>query len=152
MPTASADSSDSQCPFCEIVSREDPDAREVFRDEHVVVFFPTEPATLGHTMIVPRAHVASIWDVPPSVAAHLGKAMVAVAGAVRRAMRPDGLNIVQSNGEAATQTVMHVHIHVLPRWHDDAVGDLWPAETDYDEAAKDQAWGLIRSECSDLAI
>jgi len=50
------------CPFCEIVQREDPDAREVYRDEHVVAFFPTEPAVLGHTMVVPREHVPDIWS------------------------------------------------------------------------------------------
>lgn len=49
------------CPFCEIIQREDPDAREVYRDEHVVAFFPTEPAVLGHTMVVPRKHAAT-WS------------------------------------------------------------------------------------------
>lgn len=121
--------------------------REVYRDDAVVVFFPEEPATLGHTLVVPRRHVPDIWSVDPELAGELGKTTVKVAHAVRRAMQPDGLNVIQSNGEAATQTVMHLHIHVVPRWHDDAIGRIWPPETSYSEHEKDTAWEAIRAEC-----
>ncbi|MCP4383099.1 MAG: HIT domain-containing protein [Hyphomicrobiales bacterium] len=141
---------DVQCPFCAIVEREDRDVREVCRDEHVVVFFPDEPATLGHTLVAPRLHVPDIWGLTPDLAAQLGRATLAVAQAVRRAMQPDGLNVIQSNGEAATQTVMHLHIHVVPRWDRDTIGRIWPPSTNYSEAEKDAAWDAIRSECSSL--
>ena len=61
-------------------------------------------------------------------------------------MRPDGLNVIQSNGAAATQTVMHLHIHVVPRWEDDEVGRIWPPETNYSEGEKDDAWEALRGE------
>lgn len=132
------------CPFCEIVQRDDPDAREVYRDEHVVAFFPTEPAVLGHTMVVPREHVPDIWALSDETAEHLARATVRLAAAVREAVEPEGLNIIQSNGEAATQSVFHLHVHLVPRWDGDAIGPIWPEETDYSERAKDQMQDRVR--------
>lgn len=140
MPT-----SDPECPFCEIVQREDPDAREVYRDEHVVAFFPTEPAVLGHTMVVPREHVADIWSLYEETAGHLASATVRIAGAIREALHPEGLNVIQSNGEPAAQTVFHLHVHLVPRWSDDAMGPIWPEETDYTETAKDEMQQRVRT-------
>ena len=137
----------ADCPFCEIVQREDPDAREVYRDEHVVAFFPTEPAVLGHTMVVPREHVPDIWSLSEEKAAHLARATVRLAGAIREAVHPEGLNVIQSNGEAATQTVFHLHVHLVPRWIGDAMGHIWPEETDYGEAEKDQTLAAVREAC-----
>lgn len=142
MPT-----SDTDCPFCEIVQREDRDVREVYRDDHVVAFFPTEPATLGHTLVVPRGHVPDIWSLGEDLAADLGRAIVRLSAAVRRAVAPEGLNVIQSNGEAATQTVRHLHVHLLPRWADDGIGRIWPVETNYTEHEKDDAWERLRAEC-----
>lgn len=133
------------CEFCEIVDRDDPDAREVYRDENVVAFFPTEPAVLGHVLLVPRHHVPAIWALDPDEAAQLSRAALLLADAIRDALRPKGLNVIQSNGEAATQTVPHLHIHLVPRWPDDAMGPIWPAETDYSEAAKERTMLDVRS-------
>lgn len=120
----------------------------MYRDENVVAFFPLEPATLGHTLVVPRVHVADIWSLEDETAAQLARATVHVANAVNRAMDPDGLNVIQSNGEAASQTVMHLHVHIVPRWKDDALGKIWPPETEYPEAAKDIAWERIKEEAN----
>lgn len=149
MRTSEPDTIDD-CAFCEIIAREDPDVREVYRDASVVVFFPTEPATLGHTLVVPRQHLPDIWAVDDDTAARLGQATVKVANAVRRAMQPHGLNVIQSNGDAASQSVMHLHIHVVPRWHNDRIGRIWPPETSYTEGQKDTAWEAIRAELRPL--
>jgi histidine triad (HIT) family protein len=146
MPT-----SDPDCPFCEIVQREDPDVREVYRDGHVVAFFPTEPATLGHTLLVPREHIPDVWSLDEDLAAELGRAVVRLSAAVSRAVAPEGLNVIQSNGEAATQTVMHLHVHLVPRWQGDGIGRIWPADTDYTEDQKDEAWERLRAECRAVA-
>jgi len=138
---------ESECPFCEIVKREDPDAREVYRDEHVVAFFPLEPATLGHTLVVPREHIPDIWSLDDSTAMRLAIVTKAIATAARDELSPEGLNIIQSNGKAATQTVFHVHVHVVPRWENDAVGRIWPPETNYSEKQKDDAWDRLRAAC-----
>lgn len=140
----------ADCSFCEIVQWDDPDVREVYRDEHVVAFFPTEPAVLGHTMVVPREHVADIWSLSEEMAAHLARATVRLAAAVREAVQPEGLNVVQSNGEVATQTVFHLHVHLVPRWEGDVMGPIWPEETDYTEVAKDDMQDRVRQACREL--
>lgn len=139
------------CPFCEIVQRDDEDAREVYRDDHVVAFFPTDPAVLGHTLVVPRKHVPDIWSLSEEKAAHLARATVRLAGAIREAVHPEGLNLIQSNGEAATQTVFHLHVHLVPRWGGDAMGPIWPEETDYSEDRKDHALRAVREACRSLS-
>lgn len=125
------------CPFCAIVA-DGGVSREVYRDDRTVAFFPTNPATLGHTLVIPRQHVPTIWDVDPAVAAAVGATTLAVAHALRATLGPDGLNVVQSNGAAATQTVPHLHVHVVPRWDDDEIGDFWPDATDFPDDELDQ--------------
>ncbi|MBL7255954.1 HIT family protein [Paractinoplanes lichenicola] len=133
-----------ECPFCEIVRKSDPDAREIYRDDNIVAFFPTEPATLGHTLLVPRRHIEDIWALDSRTAEGLSRVSLKIASAIRRAVNPDGLNVIQSNGDAATQTVPHLHVHVVPRWRDDRFGRIWPPKTDYSDFDKDEAWGRLR--------
>lgn len=102
-------------------------AREVYRDDHAVAFFPLQPASLGHTLVVPRRHIPDIWALPEQTAAHLSRTVLRVAAALRTAVAPDGLNIIQSSGAAATQTVPHLHAHLVPRWAADAMGPIWQA-------------------------
>lgn len=141
-----------ECAFCEIAKGDDPGAREVFRDNESVAFFPTEPATLGHTLVIPRLHVPDIWALPEELAAHLGRVTVRLATAVKRAVDPDGLNVIQSNGSAATQTVFHLHVHLVPRWEDDAVGRIWPPKTRYSKKQKDDVWDRIKDECRRIEV
>ncbi len=140
MPT-----NEAECPFCEIVRQDEPDAREIFRDDEVVAFFPLEPATLGHTLLIPRQHVPDIWHVSERVAGALGQATVRIANVMRIALQPEGLNVIQSNGEVATQTVCHLHVHIVPRWKGDALGRIWPPETHYSASEKDTAWEALRA-------
>ncbi|MGV9792568.1 HIT family protein [Gordonia sp. NPDC003422] len=131
--------SSEPCPFCAIVAGDDPDVREVYRNEHVVAFFPTEPAVLGHVLVVPMRHVEDIWGLRPEESVELSTAAMFVSSALRSALLPDGLNVIQSNGNAATQTVPHLHVHLVPRRSGDAMGPIWPPDTDYTEASKDDA-------------
>lgn len=133
------------CPFCSIIAEQDPDVREVARNDSVVVFFPTNPATLGHCLVVPHRHVEEFTELTPAEVSGVMLASQVVAESLRTALQPDGINIVQSNGEAATQTVPHVHVHVVPRWEDDAVGRFWPAETDFLENEKDSTLTRLRA-------
>lgn len=135
----------TDCPFCEIVERDDPDAREVYRDDSVVAFFPTEPAVLGHTMIIPRTHVPDIWSLEEVLAERLSGVCLRIARVMRAVLEPEGLNIIQSNGLAASQTVMHLHIHLVPRWSNDRMGDIWPKESNYSEDLKDEVWSELRA-------
>lgn len=117
----------TSCPFCAIIMGEEW-AREIYRDDHTVAFFPLQPATLGHTLVVPRRHIPDIWELPEADAACLSRTVLRVAAALRAAVTPDGLNIIQSSGAAATQTVPHLHVHLVPRWAADAMGPIWPAK------------------------
>lgn len=133
------------CPFCVIVARHDPEVREVARNDSVVVFFPTEPAVLGHCMVIPRRHVEQFSDLTGDEVTQVMLAVQTVSQSLRDALQPDGINIVQSNGEAATQSVPHVHVHVLPRWEDDQVGDFWPSKTNFSEKSKDRVLVKLRA-------
>src|SRR4051812_3094591 len=115
MTLADAGEYDPTCDFCKIASG-DASATVVCSSESGLSFFPLEPAALGHTLVIPRRHIPDIWSLSPADADALGRDVVRVASALRAALRPDGLNVIQSNGAAASQTVFHVHVHLVPRW------------------------------------
>lgn len=91
-----------------------------------------------------------IWSLDEATAAHLARATLRLSAALRDAVKPEGLNVIQSNGVAATQTVFHLHVHLVPRWEGDAMGAIWPEETNYSEASKDEMRERIRQACSPL--
>lgn len=135
----------STCPFCAIVTGV-ADASIVARFESVIAFFPKRPACLGHTLVVPTDHIEDIWSLDVATATELSKATLKVASAVRNAVDPEGLNIIQSNGEAATQTIMHLHIHVLPRWRGDGIGPVWQEDSTDDSGSLEHVLTRLRSE------
>lgn len=133
------------CPFCAIVEGKDPNARVLYRDQKVTAFFPLLPATRGHTLVVPNRHVADHVDLTDAESRELGSAVRRTARAVRSAVSPDGINIIQSTGSAATQTVPHVHFHVVPRWNGDNVSLAWPDRAAEDHDAQDRTLALVQS-------
>ena len=135
----------ARCPFCAIIKGEDPSARVVYQDQNVTAFFPLVPATRGHTLVVPNRHVVEHTDLTPSESRQLGESVRRAARGVRAAVSPDGINIIQSTGAAATQTVPHVHFHVVPRWHNDRVELRWPDTEAEGEVEQDATLELIRS-------
>ncbi|MEU6354566.1 HIT family protein [Streptomyces sp. NPDC047072] len=131
------------CPFCEIVAGRAP-ARIVHESPHTLAFLPLRPATPGHTLIVPRRHVRDLWQLTPETAHPVMDSVLLVARGIRAALAPDGVNLINSAGEAASQTVFHLHMHLVPRWTDDAMGSLWPAPGDGDEAEQDRLATVLR--------
>jgi histidine triad (HIT) family protein len=113
------------CPFCEIVAGRAP-ARVVHEDEHTLAFFPLAPATRGHTLVVPRTHADDLWTMDGTAARNLLESALSVGHVLREILAPEGINVVNSAGTVATQTVFHVHVHLLPRWRDDTMGRIWP--------------------------
>ncbi|MEH1127800.1 HIT family protein [Micromonospora sp. CPCC 206061] len=114
-----------ECPFCAAAGGQ-PATQVLYETPDVLALFPLGPATLGHTLVLPRRHVPDLWALSATDARPLTEAVLRVAHAVREALHPDGLNVITSAGRAASQTVMHLHVHVVPRWEGDAIGDLWP--------------------------
>src|SRR5438132_12553440 len=118
--------SDPGCPFCEIARGLDTSTELACEAPGWVAFFPPEPATPGHTLVIPRSHVESIWQLGPKDAASVIDGAIKVGKAIRGAVQPDGMNLISSSGSAAEQTIWHAHLHVVPRWHDDPIDPIWP--------------------------
>ncbi|HEX8682892.1 MAG TPA: HIT family protein [Ardenticatenaceae bacterium] len=113
-----AGGSGENCIFCKIVRGEIPSTR-VHEDETSVTFLDLNQAAKGHLLIAPRAHAEQWHELNEETAAHLGKLAAQLAPAVLEGMQADGYNLLQNNGEAAGQEVMHVHLHLIPRWQGD---------------------------------
>ena len=102
------------CIFCRIVAGQ-AEASVVYEDDATLAFMNQRQANPGHVLVIPRAHIATIYELPPDLSARLFQTVVRTARAIERQLQPPGLNIWQSNGEAAGQEVFHVHVHLLPR-------------------------------------
>jgi diadenosine tetraphosphate (Ap4A) HIT family hydrolase len=95
----------------------------------VVAFFPKEPATLGHILIVPREHIADLWSLGQELGRVISDCILETAAAIKLALEPSGLNVINSTGEVATQTVRHLHVHLVPRYQGDRMGLIWPDDS-----------------------
>jgi len=135
------------CPFCAIARGDDGSVEIVCEDQGWVAFFPLEPATPGHTLIIPRHHVRHLWVMDSADARALMGAVVRVGAAIDEALNPEGLNLITSAGEAAEQTVFHLHLHVVPRWQRDGF-KIWPPDRPFPEQLKEEAAERIRQACS----
>lgn len=133
-----------ECPFCEIAAGNDDAARVLYRDTDVTAFFPLNPATRGHTLVVPNRHVADLTDLTSAESRQLGEAVHRTARAIRAGLSPEGLNVIQSTGHAATQTVPHVHFHLVPRWSGDLMGLQWPEGPAEDGPSQDGTLAKIQ--------
>ena len=103
------------CIFCKIANGEIP-AATLYEDENFRVILDLGPASKGHALILPKSHAANIYELSDEMAA---KAMILakkMATAMTAALKCDGFNIVQNNGECAGQTVFHFHMHLIPRY------------------------------------
>lgn len=115
----------ADCVFCGIVAGDVP-AYRIYEDERTLAFLDVNPVNPGHTLVVPTSHRETITELSTETAMALFASAHEIAGAVERAFAPDGLNLVQANGEAAGQEVFHAHVHVLPRYADDGMQVRWP--------------------------
>lgn len=102
-----------QCIFCKIASRKSP-SEVVYEDEKYIAFLDIYPFSKGHTLVCPKEHGETIWDMEERDMAELFKVAFRVSKAVVAAVNADGFRFVQNNGEAANQVVAHVHVHVIP--------------------------------------
>jgi histidine triad (HIT) family protein len=120
------------CIFCAIAAGEAP-ATIVAEDERTVAFMDVSPATDGHLLVIPRAHyedVLVIDDADLDATMHAARAM---ARRVKDRLGADGVNLLNSCGRAAWQTVFHFHVHVIPRYDDDPLKLPWvPEQGDMD--------------------
>lgn len=117
---------EADCIFCKVVAVEIP-AAVVYEDDALLAFLDINPLAEGHLLVAPRDHYPRLYDLPAELCARLsavlprfGRALLEVTGAA-------GFNVLQNNGEAAGQTVDHVHFHLIPRRAGDNLGYRWNA-------------------------
>ncbi len=122
-------------------------ARIVCETASTLAFFPLRPAALGHTLVVPKRHVRDLWAADDVLSCRLIEAAIRVGRAIEHALAPDGMNLVTSAGPAASQTIYHLHLHVVPRWSHDQIGDIWPPSEPWSETVKDDIAELVREAC-----
>jgi len=126
---------DEACIFCKILAGELP-AQIVDEDEHTIAFMDIAPATRGHALVIPRAHARDLLEIGPEDLSATTLAAQRLAGRARERLGADGINLLNSCGAAAWQTVFHFHIHVIPRYEDDPLRLPWtPAAGDPGEIA-----------------
>lgn len=129
------------CIFCKIANGEIP-SKTIYEDEHFRVILDLGPATRGHALVLPKSHADNLYELPDETAALLLPTAKTVAVKLRDKLQCDGLNLVQNNGETAGQTVMHFHLHMIPRYEGDGQKINWvPGKSSSEEL--DAVWRQI---------
>jgi histidine triad (HIT) family protein len=128
-------SADPDCLFCKIVAGEIPSTR-VDEDDRTVAFMDINPATRGHLLVVPREHSIDLLEIGAEDLAACSRMAQRLAARVKERLGADGVNLLNSCGQAAWQTVFHFHVHVIPRYAGDPLRLPWvPGPGDRDEIA-----------------
>jgi histidine triad (HIT) family protein len=126
---------DPNCIFCKIVAGEIPSAI-VDEDDSTIAFMDINPATRGHALVIPREHYTDLREIPSDELAAVATAAQRLAVRASDRLGADGVNLLNSCGAAAWQTVFHFHVHVIPRYSGDPLRLPWtPGPGDPDEIA-----------------
>lgn len=125
---------DENCIFCKLADGTIP-TNTVYEDDMFRVILDASPATKGHALILPKEHAANIYELSEECASKVFVLAKKMAEKMTKALNCDGFNIVQNNGEVAGQTVFHFHMHLIPRYKEDANDDIlqWNHRTFSDE-------------------
>lgn len=141
-----------ECAFCSIIAHEIP-ARIIHENEEVIAFLDHDPATPGHTLVVPKRHRVDLFDATDAELAALVNMARRIGQSVRTALGAQGVKLHQVSGDAAGQDVFHLHFHVIPRYENDTIQPSWGAppwrapdlsEGDLDKVARRLGDGLAR--------
>ena len=117
----------SDCVFCRIVAGQLP-ASVVHEDGETLAFMDLGQVNPGHVLVAVKRHAEDIYALDERQAAALYVAASRVARAIRQAFAPQGLSVYQANGKAAGQTVLHLHLHLVPRYEGDGMNLSWPVK------------------------
>lgn len=114
--------------FSKIIDGEIPSFK-VYENDDVYAFLDISQVSKGHTLLIPKKPSPNIYETDAETMKHIGEALPIVAKAIKKAFNPDGLNIIQNNGEYASQSVFHIHFHLIPRYENDIDGFGYHWET-----------------------
>lgn len=131
----------TDCIFCKIIRGEIPSLK-VYEDDRVFAFLDIQPVSIGHTLIVPKAHAENCLATADEDLSAVMRVVKRVGGAAIKATGAQGFNVGINCGEAAGQIVMHTHVHVMPRTEGDGL-QHWPkrpvAKEDMEKAAAEMS-------------
>ncbi len=119
------------------ILRGDIPCHKVYEDDHVLAFLDVNPLSKGHTLVIPKEEKAHLHELSDESAAALGRVLPRLCRAVREATGTSAYNVLQNNGSAAHQAVMHVHFHIIPKTSSGGLGIGWPAGSLDGREAKD---------------
>lgn len=108
------------CIFCKIANKEIPSS-VIYEDDLTLAILDLSQANPGHTLVMPKGHYENILSVPEDVLSHIMVVAQKIAKAIDNAFNPQGINIINNCREAAGQTVMHTHVHIIPRYENDGI-------------------------------
>ncbi|EHJ48390.1 histidine triad (HIT) protein [Solidesulfovibrio carbinoliphilus subsp. oakridgensis] len=132
----------ADCLFCKIVKGAIPCAK-VYETEAVLAFLDINPVTPGHTLVIPKAHHPTLFDLPEEVGCRLFAALPPLGRAILEATGATGLNVQMNNRESAGQVIFHAHLHLIPRRAGDGL-HLWPSRPYPDDAAREAVARAVR--------
>ena len=138
MPDFKDESPAGACIFCRLVAGSIP-AAKVHEDDLTIAFMDLGQVNPGHVLVASRRHAVTLFDLTPEEAAAAMQAVRRIALAVRRVFDPPGLTLLQANGREGDQTVMHFHMHVVPRHANDGVALSWPRKDPPVDTLRDYA-------------
>ena len=107
------------CIFCKLANGDIP-TNTIYEDDIFRVIMDANPVSRGHALILPKNHIANIYELPEETAARLYPLAAKLALRMKQTLGCDGLNVLQNNGAAAGQSVFHFHLHLIPRYADAA--------------------------------
>ena len=119
--------SEEDCIFCKIVGKAAP-AAVVYEDDVTIAFMDLGQVNPGHVIVAVKPHIQDIYALTDELAASFFQTAARIARAVKKAMQPEGVTLLQANEPVGFQTVFHLHLHVLPRHTNDGVKLTWPAK------------------------
>ena len=128
----------TDCVFCKIADGQIP-ASTVYEDEDCVAFMDIGQVNPGHVLVAAKRHAQDLYALDDAQAAAVARGVARVARAIRAAFAPEGLSVYQANGAAAGQTVFHYHVHLVPRFANDAMRFTWPVQNPPREALEEHA-------------
>ena len=133
--------------FSKIIDGDIPSFK-VYENDYVYAFLDISQVSKGHTLLIPKTPSSNIYETDAETMKHIGEALPIVANAIKKTFNPDGLNIIQNNGEYASQSVFHIHFHLIPRYKNDIDGFGYHWETNesrIDDAQKAEIAAQIAS-------
>ena len=133
----------SNCVFCKVIAKEIP-ASVVHEDERTLAFMDLGQVNPGHVLVAAKAHAENLYELSDADAAAVFRTAARVARAIRAAFAPQGLSVYQANGKPAGQTVLHFHLHLVPRHEGDGMALTWPVKNPSRETLEQNA-AKIRS-------